>query len=415
MVRVTPEKAIVLLGRVVDAVGSLIFLKMLASMAGKTDMGQYMLASSYLTVMLTVSFSALDQGLLRNITDYRSAGTLGQRYGALLPAYVGLSCFLCSMGVVVLLSLNAGTALHPLLIPLSLWITADALKNLNATVASGLRSRWLITAASVADFSCRIGLLWALYRWSTVETSSILLVLAASGVAASTVMLWGQRRLIRRFTKSDVCRTLADSLRFSWPMIIWGLFGWLQNMSNRWLLNHFTDLSTVAEYGVLVAIASFPVTALLGLVVTYVVPILYERESASAGAAQHLVKRAALMMVPPCAVLVLIAAVWHNGIVTLLSDAGYAQRSPILPLFVASACFSAICSVLTCAVYAQRRVISLLAANTVPGLFSLVFGYMAVSRYGFEGAALTLILGHLLAGVLFVLAFVRAGRNLPPV
>lgn len=414
MMRVTAEKAIVLLGRVIEAAGSLVFLKMLSSMAGKADVGQYMLASSFLTVLLTMSFSALDQGLLRNIADYKATGTLGQHYGAMLPAYLGLSILLFSLSATMLVSLNIGTPLHSLLLPLSLWVSADALKNLNATIASGLRLRWLIIASSLADYASRIFLIWAIYRWATVTTTNILFALAASGAAASIAILWGQRRLVSRFSRSDVYKTLSDSLRFSWPMIIWGLFGWLQNMSNRWLLNHFTDLGAVAEYGVLVAIASFPVSALLGLVGTYVIPILYERESNSPGAARQVVTRVALNMIPPCALLVLSSMLWHTELVTLLSDAGYAQRSQILPMFVASACLNAICSVLTYAVYAQRRVISLLAANTIPGLFSLAFGYVAVSRHGFEGAALSLILSHLLAGCLFVLAFVRAGRNLPP-
>ena len=190
-------------------------------------------------------------------------------------------------------------------------------------------------------------------------------------------------------------------------MIIWGLFGWLQNMSNRWLLNRFADLPTVAEYGVLVSIASFPVAALLGVVVTYVVPILYEQESSGKASSLQIVKKVALILAPVCALMVLVAAVWHREITLLLSGPEYVAHSSMFPVIMAAACFNAIWSVLTYALYAQRRVLSLLMANTVPGAFSLVFGYFAVRSFQFDGAVLTLVLSQLLAGVLFLLTFLR--------
>lgn len=413
MVKITSEKAVVLLGRAIDAIGSLIFLKMLSSLADKSDVGTYLLASSYLALVLTISFSAFDQGLLRNVTEYRKHSSLPARYSAMLVSYLCLSVVLAGLSAAAMSAFDLATTLHPVLAPLYLWLTFDAIKNLNMTVASGLRSRSLIAGASAVDYGCRLGLLWAVYAWGTVSTATIVYLLAAAGLAASTVYLIEQRGLLSRFSLEDLVGTLQDSIKFSWPMIIWGLFGWLQNMSNRWMLSQFADLSVVAEYGVLVAIGTFPVTALLGLVVTYVVPILYERESAIPGSARGIVHRVAMALTPLCALMVLAAVAWHRELTVLLSGPNYTEHSHVVPLIMAAACTSAICSVLTYAAFAQRRVSSLLLANTLPGALSLVFGYFAVSHYQFDGAVLTLILSHLVAGGLFVLTFV-GGKPLDP-
>lgn len=412
--KITPEKLIVVLGRAIDAIGSLVFLKMLSSLADKSDVGTYLLASSYLAMVLTISFSAFDQGLLRNVTEYRTQSSLAARYSAMLVSYLCLAAVLAGLSAAAMSALDVATALHAVLAPLSLWLAFEALKNLNMTVASGLRSRSLIAGASAVDYGCRLALLWAVYTWGTVSTAAILGLLAAAGMAASATYLFGQSALLTRFSWADVRGTLLDSIKFSWPMIIWGLFGWLQNMSNRWMLSHYADLSVVAEYGVLVAIASFPVTALLGLVVTYVVPILYERESAASGSARKIVVRVALTLTPVCGLMVLAAAVWHRELTVLLSGPAYAEQSHVLPFVMAAACASAICSVLTYAVFAQRRVASLLVANTLPGVFTLAFGFFAVSHYQFEGAVLTLILSHLVAAALFVATFVRARESTRP-
>lgn len=405
--RITTEKIVVVISRAIDAIGSLVFLKMLASAATKQDVGTYLLASSFLAITLTVSFSAFDQGLLRNITEYRKRVELAARYCAMLVAYAVISV-LMSVAFGVLLSLtDIAQALRPVIAPLSLWLVCESIKNLNQTVASGMRSRFLIAAASAVDYGCRILLLAWFAMGATVGPSTIISLLAMSGLLASVTYLAGQRSLLTRFSLVNARNTLLDSIRFSWPMIIWGLFGWLQNMSNRWLLNSFADLPTVAEYGVLVSIASFPVAALLGVVVTYIVPILYEQESSGIASSRQMVGKVAMTLVPVCALMVLVAAVWHREITLLLSSPEYVAHSNMLPVIMAAACLNAICSVLTYAIYAQRRVLSLMMANTVPGAFSLVFGYFAVGNYQFDGAILTFVLGQLLAGALFVMTFLN--------
>lgn len=406
----TSEKLLVVVGRAVDAIGSLVFLKMLATLASKSDVGTYLLAASFLALLLTVSFSALDQGLLRNVTEYRQQAALAECYSAMLVAYLGLALLLAGVAAGAVLAFDIGEALQGVMVPLVLWFALDALKNLNLTVASGLRSRGLIALASAADYGCRLALLWAAYSWMRVSSTVIVGLLAAASLLATSVFVWGNRNLLSRFPWSRVRTTLLASFHFAWPMMIWGLFGWLQNMSNRWLLSRYADLSVVAEYGVLVAIASFPVTAVLGLVVTYTVPILYERESAVAGSSRKVVVRVAALLSPLCAALVLVAALWHRELVILLSGPGYVENSHVLPFLMAAASASAICSVLTYAIFAQRRLSSLLIANISPGLLGLVLGYFAVSRFQFEGAILTLATTQLIAAMLFTVAFVRSGR-----
>lgn len=405
--KITSEKVVVVVGRAIDAIGSLVFLKMLASAATKQDVGTYLLASSFLAIALTVSFSAFDQGLLRNITEYSRHVELAARYCAMLVAYAGIAVLLSLAFGVFLTITDLAQALRPVMAPLSLWLVCESIKNLNQTVASGMRSRTLIAVASAADYGCRILMLAWFTMDAAVGPSAIIILLSISSMAASAAYIFGQRSLLARFSWANIRNTLLDSIRFSWPMIIWGLFGWLQNMSNRWLLNRFADLPTVAEYGVLVSIASFPVAALLGVVGTYVVPILYEQESSGKASSRQIVGKVALALAPVCALMVLVAAVWHREITMLLSGPEYLANTSMFPVIMAAACFNAICSVLTYAVYAQRRVLSLLMANTVPGAFSFAFGYFAVRSFQFDGAVLALVLSQLLAGILFVFTFLR--------
>lgn len=399
------EKLAVVLGRAVDALGSIVFLKMLAIMLTKDNMGAYLLASSLLAVLLTVTFSASDQGLLRNLSDYRDRAELPARYSAMLVGYLGIGAVLSLTLYGISLISGFFSAFQLIWIPLLLWFISDALKNLNQTVASGLRSRQLVAIASAVDYSCRISFLFWLGMGQSPDAPTVIYLLILSGVAASVVYLVAHRGILARFSWLKFRSTLLEALAFSWPMIIWGFFAWLQNMSNRLVLSHFMDLKAVAEYGVLVSIASFPVTALLGVIVTYMVPVLYEHENSRAGSSRGIVVRTALAMIPVCVVLVLSSMVWHREIILLLSSSEYISRSELLPIVVAVVSFNAVCSVLIYSVLAQRQVSSLLFANVLPGVFCIVVGYHLIQFYGFEGAIWTLGLTQVLGGVLFVLTY----------
>jgi O-antigen/teichoic acid export membrane protein len=378
---------------------------MLTVAAPKDVVGIYLLASSFLAIVLTVTFSAFDQGLLRNVADYHERGQLARRYSAMLFAYVGIAVFLSCIAGLTSAFYQLPATLSPLLLPMSAWLVFESIKNLSQTIASGMRYRALIAVCSAADYGCRIVFLLWLSMNATLDAKLIVGLLAAAGVVASASYFIGQRSMLARFSWADVSATLHDAFGFSWPMIIWGIFGWLQNMSNRWMLSRFADLPSVAEYGVLVSIASFPVTALLGLVVTYIVPIIYQREGSHAGSSRRTVVRVAFLMLPVFILMVLVSSFLHKDIVATLSGPQYTNHSNLLPIILIAACFSATCSVLTYAVYAQRRVSLLLVANTVPGAFSLVFGYFVIQSSQFEGAVLTLVLSHCIAGFLFIATF----------
>jgi O-antigen/teichoic acid export membrane protein len=403
--RFNSEKIAVVLGRSVDALGSLIFLKMLAIAVTKDNVGTYLLASSFLAVLLTMTFSAWDQGLLRNLSDYRDRAELSARYSAMLLGYLAIGFVLALIIYFGVIGLGIFSSLQLVWVPLLLWFVSDGLKNLNQTVASGLRSRQLITFASAIDYGCRISFLAWFGMYQMADASTVIYLLVLSGLAATMVYLVAHRGMLTYFSWPNFRGTLLESLVFSWPMIIWGLFAWIQNMSNRWILSHFTNLGVVAEYGVLVSIASFPVTALLGIVVTYIVPILYEQENLRVGASRAIVLRAALAMLPVCAVLILIAIFWHRDIILLFSGPEYIAHSAMLPIVVAAVSFNAACSVLIYSVLAQRQVSSLLFANILPGVICLILGYYLIQLYGFEGAIWTLGLTQILGGVLFVLTY----------
>jgi O-antigen/teichoic acid export membrane protein len=274
-----------------------------------------------------------------------------------------------------------------------------------------LRQRLHLVGASLLDYGTRIGLIFMAWRLGPLSAEHIIAVLAAASGFTVLFYVMAQRVMWASFTLHDLVDTVREAFHFCWPMMLWGCFGWLQNMSNRWLLGKFLGLKAVAEFGVINAIATFPVLALFGLVGAYVVPILYEREHAEPGAARRLVRRLVWMLAPFCLLMVLVASMAHEPIVRLLTASDYVAQSAYLPWLTGASIISNLGAVLTYAVYAQRKVSSLLLANTIPGAFSLVVGYFAVGRLGLPGAVGTVVLASLISVIFCASAFMKIGHQ----
>jgi O-antigen/teichoic acid export membrane protein len=405
------EKVTVLLCRVIEAGGGVLFLKMCTSMATKEDVGSYLLASSFLALVLTVTFSALNQGLMRNTIDYQAKGILAKRFSATVATYAILSLALATLCAGLILTLGGKNATAEAAAAFALWLLFDVLKNFGITIATALRRRGQVVGANSIDYGMRAAILFAISAWNKLTFEKIVFTLAISGMAASFYLAWKQRDLLSRFSSRDAKSTFADSMAFSWTLIVAGGFVWLQTMTNRWLLNIYGDTASVAEYGILTSIGLFPITAILGIAITYIQPILYSLEHESKGSSSTYATRALLIISPALMVPILLSAFWHEKIVELLSSKEYVSHSSYLPWIIGSACFSAAGTILTTALYAQRKMSSLLVANTVPGLFSVTFGYFAVSKFSFNGAVASLILGNIISGLLLVGKFWSSGER----
>jgi O-antigen/teichoic acid export membrane protein len=96
--------------------------------------------------------------------------------------------------------------------------------------------------------------------------------------------LWSLRALLKRHLKlpTEAPQKLQvdwsrEIWRFSWPFSTWGVFSWLQQVSDRWALGLFGTTAEVGAYAVVFQLGYTPIGLLTGLMMTLIGPILYAR------------------------------------------------------------------------------------------------------------------------------------------
>lgn len=398
------EKLYVVLSRAVDAVGGVLFLKLISTFVPKVEVGAYLLMASLLAIVTALSTSALDVGIMRHVDAYRLDGTLSKRYSSVLTAYlvVGL-LLLCAASVFAASDFGLGHLAHET-VALSLWFSCDVVRSFALNLAGSLRARGRVLFASLFEQCLRVGLLLYLSMRTPLDAHTIVYLLCFASFSSATVCIYAQRALLVTPGWQQVASTFIEAFKFVWPMMVWAGFSWLQNMSSRWVLNYFCGPADVAEFCVFVIMANFPIAALQGVFSTYLQPILYERENMARGSSRILIRQAAFALMLACALLVGVFAAFHHELVAMLSSKGYSERSYMVPWLMLSISCSAIGSVYALSVYVERRLHLLMLANIIPGVVVAVLGVMLVKYNGLSGAVLAFCAGHVLSGLFFFVA-----------
>lgn len=406
------EKMAVVLSRTIDMAGGLAFLKLVSTHASKADMGAYLLATSIVALLLTVSFSALSQGVLRNVSDYKKSGELPQRYTAALIGFMLSAPLYAWLALSFIQALGVSDTLSPYIFLIVIWVASDALKTLNSSVAAALRQRYLIAAASALDYSVKLGAIGFCILGGQLDTSMIILIMASASATVGLFIILMQNEILAK-TNINICiNTLKEALHFSWPMIIWGGFGWAQNMSGRWVLEIYMGAESVASFGLIATIGSLPVNALFGVVVTYIQPILYEVESKQPGKSINHINRTLKIISPSLLSILLISYMFQSQIIDFAASNAYREDAIYLPLVVGAVILSSIGSTMSYFALAKKKASSLLLANILPGLLSIALGIVLVPSLGLKGAFMAMAASHLLSFLLHALNFQRNFKNI---
>lgn len=397
----------VVFGKMVEVGGTVLFLKLLAALFPKELMGSYLLGTSISAFILTISFSAINQGVLRNIEGYKRTSVLSIFYSSGLLGYL----VFCFPVVVALLLMLLGFGLISVslnvLIVVALWISLDSIKGYVSCVATALRERGQLSIGAAIEFSVKFVAIFGLYYFQEMSVVNIFLMLSAASFSSTSYLLVNQRNLFQTPRLNNFVDLFYDSIRFCWPMMLWGSFGWSQNMAGRWILESYAGLTSVAEYGVLTTIGSFPVTAIFGVLANYLQPILYEKHAINIDI-KKIMTRVIYGSIPIIFLAGFFSSLLHIQIVEILASANYVKDSFYLPFIVISSAFYWLGNTLSYSQLAQRKVALLLIPNIIPGVFSIIAGILIIPSLGVAGAILVYCLGNLIGALIFFFHFYKS-------
>lgn len=410
----TIEFSVVFLNQALFGLMPLVLLKLLSHYLTPALFGYYSLISSLIALMLALPFDSLSQGVIRKVTSY--ADTQAKLLNFIISS-LGLYLFFVAFYLLAILIVASMPWLpkfwHDCLWIMFLYTCSQLFYSYLIAFFNGIRKR-ILSLILVLLILCAntLSLLVYFVYFRTDDLFVVFAVLTYSSMAVSVVVFWFYFRnsfLVKHYQfDAQIGRAIW---RFSYPLVLMGVFIWLRNMLSRWLLDIFVDKEAVAVFSILSTLTIMVPTALQGILSNYYAPIFYAQEERQPGYTRAIMKRLGYWFLGFAVLSAIIVWCFDTQIVRLFSSSHYLAYAWMLsPMYFIFALY--IISVFTTyIIFAEKRTRVLVLPNILLAGLSVISGFFLIKYYGLLGAFLNFIITYFIYAIgLFWLSFTKLLR-----
>ena len=286
LARLGSEAAWVFVGQLLSLAGTLVGVRILT---------EYLSPSAYGALGLSLTVAALFNevvigGLIGAFTRFYSiahgaADVRGyvRAVRVLLLSAAAIALLLLILALPLLLTGFEGLTWQTGLVVVVFAVLFGSNAAMNA-IFNGARRRRLVALNSVIDAWLKIMLAVVAIHLFGPDPAAVLMAYAVSLVFVLMHQVYRIRRLA---PASEAAGELSsnrnwhkDMFLFAWPASVWGIFTWAQQVADRWSLQTFYSTVEVGLYSVVLQLGYFPMTLLMGMLGTFLTPILFQRTNA---------------------------------------------------------------------------------------------------------------------------------------
>ena len=396
--------------RVVTLIGGMAVLKILAVGLSIEEYGYYALVTSICALVVMLPFGSLTQGISRYISIYKTSPSKYNKFvKSSLELLFLISTFYFLLAFLIKDSLSLGPIWEGIYYLLTFFIFSEMLKLLYKTINNANRRRSNLAISSLLEFSVKVIFLYVLWEGDgAISIKSALLILILSN--AVSIVILSNAINVPNVTKINIRSSKMFILRifnFSAPVLIWSVFGWLRDMSNRWYLDYFLDKESVALFAMISSIAMIAPMALHGLLDSLLKPILYQKHNEDKRNSGEVLYR----LLPLVLLIFLLAFVvvlfYKNEIILIVADDKYLKLSWMLPWMFLTFSIYSLSMISTYELFTCNQTRRLIISSIVPGVVSIVLGYFFIKNYGLSGALYNYIAVYLSYSILTFIAVFR--------
>ena len=371
--------------------------KIFSSFFETSVFGTWSLVMSAYSLVSMLPFTAVEQGIYK--VAYRCREEGNEKVLNTLLIFFYFSFFGIYSVIFFSVDIISGSSffMHGYTLWFALYAFTEILKNTFLVLDNSYRKRKKILWIRLFGIASRTALFFALYFLGHFSIENVLIVLFATNLIILLFEFHYFKTMTLRFDPRKAKAIAKQVLGFSAPLLLWAIFGWMQNMISRWYLDALLDLEAVAEYSVLTTLSYFVPNAVYVIVNAYVMPIVFQSD-------RRFTRKSLLKfigLVGLClSVYVLFVVFFGRWLVVLLADGKYVGITRYLWLTTISASLYVLSMLSTVEIYRRGKTKKLIVSTILPGVFMASCGFFLIKYYGFFGAVLNYIAGHVLYIVL---------------
>lgn len=398
--RLAKEGSWIVIGQIATVTGALVLVRVLTEYLDPAQYGQLALGLTVAGLVAQVAMGGISVGIGR----FYSIAAEKSDLSGYLHATRHLLAY--STGLVVLIGLILIASL--LLLGYLQWMALAAaalmfsvLSGYNGALSSiqnAARQRSIVAFHGGLEAWLKIGLAVGAVLWLGASSTAVVIGYAGSSLLITFSQLFFLRRTIsQQQTKMSNHRQWMNQMwAYSLPFSSWGIFTWMQQVSDRWALQTYASTAEVGQYAVLFQLGYTPIALFSGMATSFLAPIMYQRSGdATSYARNENVHQLAWRMTHLSLMVTLlgfaITFAMHEWFFRILVAAEYRSGSYLLPWVVLSGGIFAAGQVLALKLMSEMKSATMTTAKIVTALVGTLFNVIGAVLAGMHGVVWALV------------------------
>lgn len=402
----------VLTGQIINVLLNFLIIKQLTRL-GTELYGVYALILTVNLLIGSLLYGPVTQAFIRFYHENREAGRISV-YVKLMNSFVKYSALgMFGLGIVIILILTLSNLYSDYLI-LSLAVIFIITFKSNEFYSISLniiRKRKENSLLQNMERIINLLLLWLLFNSSKDSLYTVLMLFGTTSILFFSI----KYKLFSNFhlgdeteeeiNHLDVRNAIISSLKiYAFPFIIWGITGWLQSNSEKWILANYLSTADVGIYAVMMTLVSALIILPNNIITEFSTPIIFQHFSdlsnhEKVNGGHKIINIIVLVTIVFTAFASAFTFFWGDEIILLISSEAFTVYSFLLPLFcIGTGLFyvgQAMCNT-GMALNVPRKY---LLPKIIAGLLSVILNIIFIINYGIIGVAYAMLVVGLLYSV----------------
>jgi O-antigen/teichoic acid export membrane protein len=400
----------IILGKAASFIAMLAMVRLLTERLDIIEYGKLALGLTLFNLMTQLIMGALGQGIGRYYSLAALEGGYDEFFRASMRMLKKTGFLILGLGTLcALIALVIGKVEFALFaIGLFAFSYFSGLNDISSGLHNLARNRMIAVRNAALELLIRlpiVGIILIVFPKSAA-------VVVAGYLASSLILTYVVKRSIAKLrpvnspAPESPIDWQAQILRLSLPASVWGIFVWLQQASDKWMLQAFATTRDVAQYAVIYQIGYTPLVTLMGVLTTLFIPMLYQRVRST----RALVNKLLLFVTLMTLIGVLVSWFLGDRIMGMLASRKYLEVAHFLPYMVLAAGLYSAGDILCIKMMGDIKTRQIMSVKILASLIGVALNVAGARLYGLEGV----IYGIVLFGAVYALMFAVLYINSTP-
>lgn len=403
--RLAAEGGWLLAGQMAAVAAALVLVRVLTESLSPAQYGELALGLTVASLINQVAMGGITNGVSRYYSIAAEAQDLRRFFVSAQHLLFYASLVVLVVGVIVVGGLVLTSQEHWVALA-SVALVFSVFSGYNAAlsgVQNAARQRAVVALHSAADAWLKIGITVCLLPLAGTTSTVVIAAYACSSLLITVSQsVFVRRALVALDVNAPVASDWTRKIwEYSLPFSAFGVFTWMQLVSDRWALQKYATLEDVGQYAVLFQLGYAPIAIVTGLAAGLVAPILYQHSGDATDPQRNAhVHRMAwqLAFISLVGTLIGFGLLYfaHTWVYALLVATPYRNNSYLLPWVVLAGGLFATGQILALKLMTDMRPKTMSVVKIATAVVGIVCNLVGAIFFGLKGVVAALVVFSLL-------------------